>query len=119
MKKHYKEKHLQATIYKIENVKREQNFLIQHLWKVIVFGIGFSFWAPTHQPEGALMQKRDSLIESYSEFTYCQLVILSGTTYLILCLLFHFSSMYQDKKRLRKLNALKTKLEKEISELKN
>lgn len=47
MSKTHKEKHLQATLCKIENIKREQNFLLKHLWKVIGFGIFFSFWAPT------------------------------------------------------------------------
>lgn len=31
MIKHYKEKHLQATRYKIENVIEQQNFLIKNI----------------------------------------------------------------------------------------
>ncbi len=42
--KYYKEKHLQATKYKIENVTRQQDFLLRHRWKVIAAGIVFSFW---------------------------------------------------------------------------
>lgn len=53
----HKKKHLQATIFKIENVKREQNFLLRNLWKVVVLGILFSFWAPTRRPEREFLQR--------------------------------------------------------------
>ena len=48
MVKHYKEKYLQATRYKIENVIEQQNFLVKNKWKVIGFGIFITVWAPTH-----------------------------------------------------------------------
>ena len=115
MQKHYKEKHLQATIYKIENVKREQNFLIKHLWKVIAFGIAFSFWAPFHGA-GNHLTKSKSLLDS-DEYNYTELVFTCAMTYIVLCLLFHFSSKYQDKRKLKKLSNLKKKLEEEIKEL--
>ena len=117
MEKHYKEKHLQATIYKIENVKREQNFLLQHIWKVIGFGILFSIWAPTYMPENAFRQKSESLINRNTEYSYIRLVLISAIVFVVLCLLYHFSAKYQDNRKLKKLNTLKSKLEKEIAEL--
>lgn len=115
MSKQQKEKHLQATIYKIENVKREQNFILKHLWKVIVFGIVFSFWAPTYGGSDALHRRRDSLVEK-GDYNYITLVIMSALIYSVFCLLFHFNSKYQNNKKLRKLNALKAELENEIKE---
>ncbi len=113
MSKQQKEKHLQATIYKIENIKREQNFILKHLWKVIVFGIIFSFWAPTYRGSDALHRRKDSLVEK-GDYNYITLVIISALTYTVFCLLFHFNSKYQNNKKLRKLTQLKEQLEKEI-----
>ena len=118
MEKHYKEKYLQATIYKIENVKRQQNFLLQHIWKVIGFGIVFSFWAPTYRPERPFRQHGSSMTDK-TEYSYTQLVLLCAIVFIVLCLLYHFSSKFQDKRKLKNLTALKTKLEKEIAALEN
>lgn len=114
MSKYYKEKHLQATIYKIENVKKEQNFLVKHFWKVIGFGILFSFWAPTRRPEREFMQRSQSLIEK-GEYGYYELVVICALIYSSLALIYHFVSNYQDKRKLKKLTNLKTQLEKEIA----
>jgi len=55
MIRHYKEKHLQATKYKIENVIEQQNFLLKNKWKVIDFGMFIAVWAPTYRSEGSFM----------------------------------------------------------------
>ncbi|MGB1042603.1 MAG: hypothetical protein ACPGU6_04355 [Tenacibaculum sp.] len=116
MSKYYKEKHLQATVYKIENVLRQQNFILKHKWKVFFVGVIFSFWAPTHNSVAPFNQRRDSLVEK-GELSYWNLVLMCGAIYIIFCLLYHLSSVYQDKKKLKKLTELRIKLEKEISDL--
>lgn len=110
----YKEKHLQATLYKIENTKREQNFLLKNKWKVLLFGIGFSLWAPLYQPQSRFSQRNS--LASESEFSYVQLLVTCAIVYVVLCLLYHFVSEYQHKKRLQELTSLKNKLEQEIKE---
>ncbi|MDE0534800.1 hypothetical protein [Tenacibaculum sp. L6] len=113
--KYYKEKHLQATRYKIENVIRQQDFLSRHRWKVIAAGIVFSFWAPTYM-QGHYSSKRVSILEK-TDYTYLKLVMLCASVYMVLCILYHLSSRYQDKKKLKELKKLEKRLEKEISEL--
>ncbi|WP_417799660.1 hypothetical protein [Tenacibaculum sp.] len=113
--KYYKEKHLQATRYKIENVIRQQDFLLRHKWKVIAAGIVFSFWAPTYGVGHSFSNKKSMLQKT--EYNYLKLVMLCATIYMIFCILYHFSSRYQDKKRLKELKELEKRLEKEISEL--
>ncbi|TDQ22725.1 hypothetical protein [Tenacibaculum caenipelagi] len=113
--KYHKEKHLQATKYKIENVIRQQDFLLKHRWKVIAAGIVFSFWAPAYTP-GHYSLKRTSILEK-TDYTYLKLVMLCASVYMVFCLLYHFSSRYQDKKKLNELKKLEKRLEKEISEL--
>ena len=119
MEKHYKEKHLQATIYKIENVKREQNFLIKNIWKVIGFGIALSILAPVYSPRSNYppYTKRESLINT-SQYSHFEIVLGTAILYLICCLIYHFViAKIQDHFKLKKLNTLKSKLEKEIAEL--
>ena len=62
------------------------------------------------------MQTRKSLVEK-EEYSYLELMLLCAIVYSVLCLLYHFSAMYQDKKELRKLRDLEDRLEKEISDL--
>ena len=64
------------------------------------------------------MQYEKSLVEK-NEYSYMELVCLSAITYLVLCLLYHFSSKFQDKRKIKNLTALKTRLEKEIAALEN
>lgn len=106
MAKHYKEKHLQATKYRIEGVKIGQDFLLKNLKKVIGFGVLFSFLGPFYVAE-----------RSNEDYTYLQLLVMCSVVYLVLCFLYHFSSKFQDKKRLNKLLKLKLKLEGEIKGL--
>ncbi len=113
MSKHHKEKHLQATIYRIENTIREQNFLLKNLWKVIGLGILFSFWAPTFRSSDAFHQKSESMFQK-GDHTYTKLVVICGLTYIVLCFIYHFSSKYQNKKKLTQLLELKKRLEEEI-----
>ncbi|MEQ3501071.1 hypothetical protein ABMY20_15035 [Tenacibaculum sp. SSH1-16] len=113
--KYYKEKHLQATRYKIENVIRQQDFLLRHRWKVIAAGIVFSFWAPTYGVGHSFSNKKSMLQKT--EYSYLKLVMLYATIYMIFCILYHFSSRHQDKKKLKELKELEKRLEKEISEL--
>ncbi|WP_442267465.1 hypothetical protein ACSIGC_07260 [Tenacibaculum sp. ZS6-P6] len=89
MSKHQKEKHLQATIYKIENVKREQNFILKHLWKIIVLGIVFSFWAPTYGGSDALHRRKDSLLEK-GDYNYITLVIICALVYTVFFFIISF-----------------------------
>ena len=113
MSDYYKEKHLQATKNKIERVKSQQNFLGKHLWKVILGGVLFSFWAPhytSHDP----FSDRESLFEK-GEYSFLELVLLCATVYTVFCLLYHFSSKYQDKKKLKELISLKEQLESELN----
>ncbi|WP_237276508.1 hypothetical protein [Tenacibaculum ovolyticum] len=116
MIKHYKEKHLQATRYKIENVIEQQNFLIKNKWKVIGFGVLITIWAPTYRSQGPLMQTRKSLVEK-EEYSYLELMLLCAIVYIVFCLLYHFSSLYQDRKELKRLRNLEKNLEEEISDL--
>ncbi len=115
MSKIHKQKHLQATLYKIENVKREQNFLVKHLWKVISFGILFAFWAPTRRPKREFMQQGESMLDR-NEYSYTTLVVLYALVYSTLYFIYHIISKYQDNKKLSKLIELKKSLEKEIKE---
>ena len=115
MIKYYKEKHLQATKYKIENIIRQQDFILRHRVKVVIAGIVFSFWAPTYR-SGHYSSNKESILEK-SDYSYLKLVMLSASVYMIFCILYHFSSRYQDKKKLKELRDLEKRLEKEISEL--
>ena len=114
MAKHYIEKHLLATTYKIENVKKHQNFLGRNWWKVILAGIVFSFWAPTYSSHSTMPVNKDSMYKR-SGMDYPDLVILCATIYIIFCLAFHFSTKYQDKKRLKELYTLKQELEEKLN----
>ncbi len=111
----HKKKHLQATIFKIENVKREQNFLLRNLWKVIVLGVLFSFWAPTRRPEREFLQRGKSMVED-GEYSYTSSVLICAAVYASICFIYHVVSKYQDQRKLKKLEELKRNLEREIKE---
>ncbi|CAL2089459.1 conserved hypothetical protein [Tenacibaculum sp. 190524A05c] len=111
----HKEKHLQATIFKIENVKREQDFLLRHLWKVIGLGILFSFWAPTRRPKREFLQHGESMLD-LGEYSYTTLVLICAGVYTSLCFIYYVVSKYQDQRKLKNLEELKRNLEREIKE---
>ena len=111
MQKHYKEKHLKATLYKIERIEQEENFLTRNKWFVIAFGVIISLRSPydiiKHNPE--YMKDYDN--------AYIEMVFIFAITYTCFCLVYHFSSIYQDKKNLERLYKTKALLEREIREL--
>lgn len=114
MAKHYKEKHLQATNYKIENVKREENFILRNIWKVIGFGVVFTFSTPLYRSRDSYGIEGKSISEIGNNYSYAELCLICGLTFTVLCILHHFSSKYQDNKKLKKLEKLKQDLELEI-----
>ncbi|WP_299106687.1 hypothetical protein [uncultured Tenacibaculum sp.] len=115
MEKYYKEKHLQATKYKIENVIRQQDFLLRNKWKVLFFIGSVSLWIPT-RAVGHYTSERETILEK-SGYNYVSLVLITALVCIIFCLLYHYSSKYQDSKKLKELRVLEQQLEKEISEL--
>lgn len=104
MEKYYKEKHLQATKYKIENVIRQQDFLLRNKWKALGVVIAISLWAPIYASRDYISQG-ESIMEE-SGYGYTTLVLLTAIVCVVLCFLYHFSSKYQDNRKLKELRAL-------------
>lgn len=111
MEKHYKEKHLQATLYKIKRIEQEENFLTRNKWFVIAFGVIISLRSPYD-----IIKYSNDQFKDY-ENAYIEMVFIFAITYTGFCLVYHFSSIYQDKKNLERLYKTKALLEREIREL--
>ncbi|WP_203292505.1 hypothetical protein [Luteirhabdus pelagi] len=112
MSDYIKEKALQATLNKIESNRRQSNYFIRNIWKVIGFGIFVSIWAPTKAPDH-LGFDRKSAVE-VGELGYYELVVITALLYTLVCFIAHFVWKYQDKKALHKLLKRKLELEKEL-----
>jgi len=108
MSKHYKEKALLATTYKIQSLKEQSNFFKKNLNKVIILGVAFSFCAPFYSGENG------KTVKELSEVTYTDSVLLTAAVVFALCLIAHVSWTIQDKLRLKRLLKRKKELEDEI-----
>lgn len=108
MNEYRKRKLLKATKYKIKRIHSESGFFIKNIWKVIIFGIGFSFWTPFYRGD-----HEKSILEK-EEYTYIELVLFSASVYVCFCLLGHFVWGIQDKRSLKKLIKKKEILEIEL-----
>lgn len=111
MSKYYKEKHLRATLYKIEAIKEESSFVFKHFWRLVAFGIIISLRTPYDISKYFKNSLKDR------EHYYIELVLIFAVTYILFVLVFHFSSKYQNNHQLKKLLKLKDKLEREIIDL--
>ncbi len=112
MSLYYKEKELSALEGKIKTTIEESGFFVKNFWKVIGFGLLFSFWAPTYSGSDEL--RETSSVMDLSELGYFELVIFTALVYIGFCFLAHFTWKFQDKKKLKRLRKRKRELEREI-----
>ena len=112
MSDYYKEKALQATLGRINNIQRQKGFMVRNLWKVIAFGIFVSFWAPLGR--GSMKGFAVKSPIDVGGYTYFEMVIGTAVGYTFFCILSHYIWKFQDKKDLKRLNNRKNRLEKEL-----
>ena len=112
MSRYHKEKALQATINKIDTLKKETNFFVKNVWKVAGFGIFVSFWAPIFKPSHGIYHRKSAI--EVSDLSYPEIVIMTAFLYIIACILGHFIWKLQDKIKLQKLLERKKQLETEL-----
>ncbi len=110
---HFKEKELKAIKGKIKTTKKQSGFFIKNIWKVVGFGIFFSFWAPTYTGEDYISGDRS--VMNLAGMSYYELVILTASLYTGFSFLAHFIWNYQDKAKINRLEKRKKQLEKELS----
>ncbi|MCF7561091.1 hypothetical protein L3X39_10630 [Sabulilitoribacter multivorans] len=108
MSKHYKEKALLATTYKIEKVKKQSGYFKSNINKVIILAALFSFLAPFYSNENGKSMK-DLLEISYTESVVFAFIVVSS-----FCLIGHVVWTIQDKSRLKELMKRKKELEEDI-----
>nr|WP_299384456.1 hypothetical protein [Allomuricauda sp.] len=113
MQRHYKEKALLATKYKIENLERDSGFFRRNFWKVTAFGVFFSIWAPSFTDMGG------NTVMYRLGMSFFESALVSGGVYLTFCLLGHFIWTYQEKEQMKRLLRRKAKLEEEIASMTN
>jgi len=116
MSRHYVEKALLATEYKIESNINQSGFFIRNFWLVLGFGIFVSAWAPTYRPNNMHHQSKSAM--ELSDFSYHEWVILTAILYTLACILAHFIWKWQDKKALNKLLNRKRELEMDLGIIK-
>lgn len=109
MSKHYKEKALLATTYKIERLKEQSGFFKKHLNKVIILGAIFSFLAPFYMGE----ESEKSIMEQ-SKMSYTESVVFIALVVFSFCVIAHITWTIQDKKRMKRLIKRKEELEEAI-----
>lgn len=111
MSKHYIEKALLATTYKIERVKEQSNYIKKNINRVIIIGTLLSFWAPFYTTDNG-----KSVVDELN-LSYTDSVVLTFSIILFFCILGHFVWNFQDKQRIKKLMKKKEELEKQLEYL--
>lgn len=109
---YYKEKELRAVEGKLKTTIKGSGFLLKNFWKVLVFGIAFSFFAPTYVSGNYLSGYRTAV--GMNIYSYQGLVIFSALLYTFFCFLGHFVWKYQDQKKIKRLEMRKRQLEEEL-----
>lgn len=120
MERYYKEKALLATENKIHTLKKNSNLIPKNIVKVILFGIGFSLYAPFFGSGKSYGRNKNSVMSLAAKngISYLELVLYIIFGYFICCILLHYLWEFQDKSQLKKLFLRKQNLEKELEELK-
>lgn len=112
MQRHYKEKALLATKYKIERLEKESGFFRKNFINIALCGMLFALWAPTYSDsQGRTIMQR-------LEMSYWHSVIAVSIFFLIFCLLGHFVWSFQEKNQMKRLKQRKVEIEEELKQMK-
>lgn len=89
---------------KIDRVKESSGFIKRNFFKVLFFGIAFSFGVPMYSgaEHYGLNHDSETIIER-AGVGYLTLVLYFFLGYVFICLLGHVVFHYQDKYRIRKM----------------
>lgn len=102
MQKHYKEKALLATIYKIERLKSESGFFRKNWIPTMLFGIGASLLGPMYSSRSYYHNSGETALEK-SGMPYWELVLSFGVFYFLAVGTAHVVWTFQEKSRMKKL----------------
>ena len=113
----YQENRLIVLTARLDQAEANSSLFIKHFWKVLIFGIGLSFYLPFESGSNHYGMHHDApnLLER-TNFEYLQFVLITFLTYAGICVFGHIVFTLQDHYRIKSLTKQLQDIKDQIAE---